>query len=176
MAEKLPIKTMEKKIKKPEVKIEKVEVKPSHTNLEHEKKLYAIIRIDGEVKVKPHIANTLFRLRLRRKYTCVLIYSQNKSQLNMIKKVKHAIAYGEIEKETLVKLLEARAQKIGEPKFNASEIAEEVMKGKRLDELGFKPFFRLHPPRKGINSKLQYPKGVLGNNKKDINKLLERML
>jgi hypothetical protein len=42
--------------------------------------------------------------------------------------------------------------------------------------MGIKPFFRLHPPRKGINSKIQYPKGVLGNNKEDINKLIERML
>jgi hypothetical protein len=39
-----------------------------------------------------------------------------------------------------------------------------------------KGFFRLHPPRKGIKSKLQYPKGVLGDNKESINKLIERML
>ena len=34
------------------------------------KGLIAVIRIHGEVKVKPGIVNTLFRLRLRRKYTC----------------------------------------------------------------------------------------------------------
>jgi hypothetical protein len=50
------------------------------------------------------------------------------------------------------------------------------MEGKKLADFKLKGFFRLHPPRKGIDSKLQYPKGVLGNNKKDINKLIERML
>jgi len=36
----------------------------------------------------------------------------------------------------------------------------------------------IHPPRKGIESKKHFGvgKGVLGNNKKEINKLIERML
>ena len=71
------------------------------------------------------------------------------------KKVKYYVAYGEIDKETYDQLLKARGRKVN---------------GK------LKPFFRLHPPRKGIKSKLQYPKGVLGNNKADINKLIVRML
>ena len=50
------------------------------------------------------------------------------------------------------------------------------MKGKKYDELGIKPFFRLHPPRGGIRSKVHYPEGVLGNHKEKINELVERML
>ena len=42
--------------------------------------------------------------------------------------------------------------------------------------LDLKPFFRLHPPRGGIKSKIHFPKGVLGNNKEKINDLVERML
>jgi len=117
----------------------------------------AVIRISGIVGVPKDIENTLYRLRLRRKYVCVVIDTNNKSIQGLLKKVKFYVAYGEISKETQDKLIKARGEKIS---------------GK--NEL--KPFFRLHPPRGGIKSKLQYPKGVLGNNKDDINKLIERML
>ena len=49
-------------------------------------------------------------------------------------------------------------------------------RGKKNTKGKLKPFFRLHPPRKGIKSKKHYPKGVLGNHGKKINELLERML
>jgi large subunit ribosomal protein L30 len=179
-----------KPVKKAKVNTE-IKSEVSHTTKKSEsslsKGIISVIRIDGEVKVKPQIANTLNRMRLRKKYSSVLINSDNKSQMGMLWKIRHAVAYGEIEKETLSKLLKARAmpdysqvdkvKKIMEKiEKNPEEIAGELIEGKNLEELGIKPFFRLHPPRKGINSKLQYPKGVLGNNKKDINKLIERML
>jgi large subunit ribosomal protein L30 len=118
--------------------------------------LTAVIRISGMVKVPKEIENALYRLKLRRKYSCIIIDTSNKSLLGLLKKVRFYVAYGEISKETQDKLIKQRGKKDKEGKL--------------------KPFFRLHPPRKGINSKLQYPKGVLGNNKKDINKLIERML
>ena len=167
-----------KKITKVKKTEEKIEHRPSSSN-----NLILVIRIDGEVKVKPDVRYTLDIMRLRRKYSSILIDSKNVSVMGMLSKVKYSVAYGEIERDTLVKLLNARAQmassdskKSNNAKPNYESIAEELISGKKLDELGFKPFFRLHPPRKGINSKLQYPKGVLGNNKKDINKLVERML
>ena len=138
--------------------------------------LMVVIRIAGVVKVKRDITNTLNRLRLRRKYACVLIDANNKALKMMLDKLKYHVAYGSIAKETLVKLLETRGQKIDKGKFDAEDAAKQLINGKTLKELGFKPFFRLHPPRKGIKSKLQYPKGVLGDNKEDINKLVERML
>jgi large subunit ribosomal protein L30 len=164
---------MEKKItktikqEKPVIKIEKKEASNSN--------LLVLIRIHGEVKVKWFIEEALDRLRLRRKYACVIVPNKREF-LGMIKKVKHYIAYGEIEKETLIKLMKARAQKIDKKEFDAEKISEEILSGKSLKYLGFKPFFRLHPPRGGIKSKLLYPEGVLGNNKKDINKLVDRML
>ena len=139
-------------------------------------KLILVIRIGGMVKVRKDIAKTLDRLRLRRKYTAVLV-NENKNSMGMIDKVKHVVAYGYIEKDTLIKLIKERGQVIGKNKnIDFEKIADNLIKEKSLIELGLKPFFRLHPPRKGIKSKLQYPKGVLGNNKKDINKLVERML
>lgn len=140
------------------------------------KDLVVVIRIAGGVKVKSDIKNTLERLRLRRKYSCILINSRNPSMSGMLEKVKFSVAFGNINKETLASLLKLRGKKIDKKKFNSDESAEQLIKGKNLEDLGFKPFFRLHPPRGGIKSKLQYPKGILGDNKENINKLVMRML
>ncbi len=159
---------MEEKTSKGKMKSEK------HAKLDG--KLLAIIRISGEVKVKPDVKFTLDRLRLRRKYSCILINASNKGLVGMLKKVRFAVAFGIINTEILSALLKARAKSIENKKFNPDEAAIELMNGKKLEQLGLKPFFRLHPPRGGINSKLQYPRGVLGDNKENINKLLMRML
>ena len=143
------------------------------------RKLLVVIRISGMVKVKSDISETLNRLRLRRKYACVLIDSRNKNLIGMLKKVKYYISYGEIDKDVLEKLIKERSEsgegRKKEVKINVKEVVSGLIKGKKLMDFGLKPFFRLHPPRKGIKSKLQYPKGVLGNNKK-INDLIGRML
>lgn len=139
--------------------------------------MIAVIRIRGLIKVKRPISETLYRLHLEKKYTCTLIDDKNKEIMGMVKKVKDHVAYGEITEETLIKLLKARMQPINKEQVRDAEpIAKELLQGKKLKDAGLKPFFRLHPPRKGIKSRLQYPKGVLGNNKEDINKLIERML
>jgi large subunit ribosomal protein L30 len=143
-------------------------------------KMVAVIRIAGMVKVRKDVAETLDRLRLRRKYACVVVDANNINVAGMLKRVKQYIAFGEIDVKTLEKLVKERAESIeGRKKkieVNASEVAKGLLAGKKLKDFKLKGFFRLHPPRKGIDSKIQYPKGVLGNNKKDINKLIERML
>ena len=143
-------------------------------------KMVAVIRIAGMVKVRKDVAETLDRLKLRRKYACIIVDVSNKNIVGMLKRVKHYIAYGDIDSKTLEKLIKERAESEEGRKhkieINAGEVAKGLMAGKKLADFKLKGFFRLHPPRKGIDSKLQYPKGVLGNNKKDINKLIERML
>ena len=117
-----------------------------------------IIRISGQVGLNKDVAETLYRLRLRRKYACVVLDKPTKEQLGMIKKVKDFVAYGEISEDVYKKLVEKRGKKDAKGKL--------------------KPFFRLHPPLRGIESKKHFGvgKGVLGNNKQEINKLIERML
>ena len=123
-----------------------------------------------------NVGETLSRLRMRRKYSCVVL-NPNKVQEGMIKKVKDLVAFGTISKDTLEKLIEKRGQPIDKKKkVDAKRVVEELEKGKDFSDVGLKPFFRLHPPRKGINSKLHFPKGVLGNNGSKINDLVLRML
>lgn len=116
------------------------------------------IRIRGDVGLKTPARETLNRLRLRRKYSCIVLDKPTKEQMGMIEKMRNFIAYGEIDETTYKKLVEARGQKDKDGKL--------------------KPFFRLHPPRRGIESKKHFGvgKGVLGNHGKEIIKLLERML
>ena len=138
--------------------------------------MIAVIRISGMVKMPKDISNTFDRLRLRRKYACVLV-DDNKKMKGMLKKVRNNAAYGNIDDKTLIELIEERGQLIDKKKkINAKKISEEIMKNKSMKDLEIKPFFRLHPARKGINTKQHFPKGVLGDHKDKINDLIRRML
>ncbi len=137
----------------------------------------AVIRISGLVEVARTVEATLFRMRLRRKYTLVLLSATPMTSL-LLKKVRNFVAYGDINAETLAVLLEKRAQLIDKKKkVDLAEAAKQIEK-KSLRELGIKPFFRLHPPRGGIDARLHFGvrKGVLGDNKDKINDLIRRML
>ncbi len=120
----------------------------------------AVIRIKGMVGLRKEISETLYRLRLRKKYVCVVLENPNEAQLGMVKNLRNFVAYGEINDETYKQLKEMR----GKPDPNN--------KGK------IKPYFRLHPPRGGIDAKKHFgvKKGVLGDNKDKINDLIVRML
>jgi len=114
--------------------------------------MIAVIRIHGQVGLRNETKNTLERLKLRKKYTCIILKNPNKEQIGMINSVKNFVSYGEINEEVYEKILKARGKKSNS-------------------------FFTLHPPRKGIDAKKHagVKKGVLGYNKK-INELIERML
>ncbi|VVB80322.1 50S ribosomal protein L30 [uncultured archaeon] len=137
------------------------------------------IRIRGLVGVRQNLEENLDRLRLKRKYSCVVLINPDKAQLGMIYKSKNDVAYGEISKENFEKILEKRGQLIDKKKKleDVKKISEGLEKGKKYSDFNLKPFFRLHSPRGGVKStRLHYPKGILGSHGKDINKLLEKML
>ena len=115
----------------------------------------AIIRIKGQVGLDSDVKETLYRLKIRKKYACVVLDKISPIEAGMIKKIRNCIAYGEISDEVYKKLVETRGKKDSEGKL--------------------KPFFRLHPPRGGVKTKLHYPQGILGENK-EMNKLVEKML
>ena len=138
--------------------------------------MIGIIRIKGRVSIDRDINQTLERLRLGRKYTCVVI-NPSKEQIGMIKKLRNFVAFGNINSEVFERLINARGQRIDKKKrVDAKVVIEGLNKGKKYEDLNLKPYFRLHPPRKGINSKFHFPKGVLGDNGEKINDLVLRML
>lgn len=135
-----------------------------------------IIRIAGLVEINQDIQEALFRLRMRRKYSAVLM-KETPANLALLQKIRNFVAYGKVDSETLAQLLLKRGVPVGNKKLDLLKASDELEK-KSLEELGFKPFFRLHPPRGGIDSKLHFgvKKGVLGDNKEKINDLVRRML
>lgn len=139
--------------------------------------MIAVIRITGDVGLKAPIRETLSRLNLPKKYSCVVL-KEDKVNLGMINKVRDFVAFGEIKSEILEKLIEKRAKLIGKAKkIDVKDIMKKIGSENHKD-LEIKPFFSLHPPRGGIDAKKHFgvDKGVLGNNKEGINKLIERML
>jgi large subunit ribosomal protein L30 len=140
--------------------------------------MIAIIRIAGQVHMNWDIVDTFKRLKLGKKYTCVLI-NDTPQMLGMLNKVKDFVAFGNIDEKTLVELLKARGKVIGDTKAKLKDpekLAKDILAGKKLEDLKIKPFFGLHPARGGINTKRYYPEGVRGNHKEAINKLIMKML
>jgi len=141
-----------------------------------------MIRIAGLVDVNADVQEALFRMRLRRKYSAILI-QETPENLKLIQKVRNFVAFGPVDEKTLSLLLEKRAKVVGKGKLDVKSIVAglqtQAKKGKLdLLALGVKPFFRLHPPINGIDSKIHFgrKKGVLGDNKEKINDLVRRML
>jgi large subunit ribosomal protein L30 len=135
-----------------------------------------VIRISGMVNVPDYIAATLDRMRLRRKYVAVLL-RDNVENRKLVVGVRDFVAYGKVDHAFIEKLISVRGEGIDGKKVDAKKISAEVGK-KRLEELGIKPFFRLHPPRGGIESKKHFGvgKGVLGDHGEKIKLFVERML
>jgi large subunit ribosomal protein L30 len=142
--------------------------------------MIAVIRISGIPEMPRKAASTLDKLRLRKKFVCVLLQETGEN-LGMIRAVDNFTAYGKINKETLIELLKARGKLADgkKGKIDAEKVAGELLEGKtqkKLSDFGIKPFFAMHPPRGGIDSKKHYPKGVLGNHQDKISELIRRML
>lgn len=139
--------------------------------------MIAVIRIAGMVEIEGGVQETLNRLRLRRKYSLVLL-EDNQANLKILKHLRNHVAYGKIDSKTIEKLIEIRAEPLKKSeKVDVKKVIAEIGK-KDYDSLGIKPFFRLHPPRGGIESKKHFGvgKGVLGDNGEKINLLIGRML
>jgi len=152
----------------------------------------AIVRIRGKAGVNRRIEETLCRMRLYNKYHCVII-SNDKRNIGMFKRVKDYVTWGEIDKNTLTKLITERGRLPGNKKLNevyikekaktdVKEFSEMVYEGKKeiKDVPGLKPYFRLKPPLKGFErGGIKKPfsmGGVLGYRKNMINDLIQRMI
>jgi len=110
-----------------------------------------VVRIAGQVNNKKKDEETLNRLRLRKKFSTILVDDSDSVRMGMIKSVGHMIAYGIVDDIFVKELKKARPAKDG--------------------------IYFLHPPRGGFkkSSRLPTPKGILGRNE-DIAKLIRRML
>ncbi len=133
-----------------------------------------VIRISGLVEMPSDAQEALFRMRLRKKYSAVLL-KENPENLKLLQHVRNFIAFGKIDSRTFEELLSKRAVSTDKKRIDAKKAAGIIEKDS-AEKAGIKPFFRLHPPRGGIDSKSHFPRGVLGDNGEKINELVRRML
>jgi LSU ribosomal protein L30P len=152
--------------------------------------MYAVIRVRGRAGVNADVVQTLKYLRLTRINHLVLL-PKNKYVEGMLRKAKDYITWGEIDKDTLVELLQKRGRLVGDKpidmeylqKNNFSsfeELADAILEKKVIySKLPYiKPIFRLNPPRGGYKNTKRSVKedGDLGYRQKEINKLIKRMM
>lgn len=148
------------------------------------------IRIRGGVNLPVRVKDTLRMLRLDRNNAATLI-DDRQDYLGMLQKAKDCITWGEPAEETIRLLLEKRGKIRGGDKINIETLKS--LGYESLDALaasihacnvelnklkGVKPFFRLHPPRKGFKRTVKRPYlagGELGNRGEAIDTLALRM-
>ena len=110
-----------------------------------------VVRIAGQVKNLKTQNETMNRLKLRKKFSAILIEESDKVRMGMVKSIDKKIAYGKVSEDFIKELNEKRPAKNG--------------------------VYFLHPARGGFkkSSRLPTPKGILGEHK-DLVKLVGRML
>jgi large subunit ribosomal protein L30 len=150
--------------------------------------MFAIVRLRGEVNLRPEIKSTLAMLHINRVNHCVVV-REDEHYRGMIQKVKDYVAWGNIDDDTLAMLLEKRGRmsanrRLTEQFLNENtsyrsfkELAGAIISGKTsLKDLQIKPIFRLHPARKGLKTikKTAQQGGDLGF-RTDLADLIKRM-
>ena len=152
--------------------------------------MFLVIRIRGTTGVIQNVADTLDMLRLNRISHAVLV-EESPSYEGMLQKAKDYITWGEVDAEFVAAMIAKRGRIPGNDKVtdeyvaensdyeNIAELSEAVVKGEvKLADVGIKPVFRLHPPRKGYEDiRLSVNEGgSLGYRGEEIKDLSKRML
>lgn len=149
-----------------------------------------VIRIRGTINVSKREEDTLKMLRVDRNNYATII-DDRPDYAGMLQKAKDWITWGEPTVETVKVMLEKRGKAPGDKQLTEEYVKELGYEGfddlaKKIVECevsinqieGIKPFFRLHPPKKGFKKSVKRPyksKGELGYRGEDINKLAVRM-
>jgi large subunit ribosomal protein L30 len=150
--------------------------------------MFAIVRLRGELNLRPEIKDTLAMLRLHRINHCVVLRDDPQIK-GMIQKVKDYVAWGEIDERTLAFLLEKRGRLSGNRRLTEQllkekssygtfqELAAAMQSGAAgLQDLGIKPVFRLHPARKGLRTtKKTFAQGGDLGFRQDMTDFIKRM-
>lgn len=162
---------------------------------EHEplERYIVAIRIDGAPNVKPPQELTLNSLRMKTRFSTVLL-RDDPSVRGMLQRIKDHVTWAEARKEDIELLLSNRARttdglgltsKFVKKKSDLaglSELVSGLYSGKltlaKLREMGIEPCFRLHPPRGGFPKSSKRPftdSGELGFRKEGLHRLLVKM-
>ncbi len=130
-------------------------------------KVVAVIRVRGRMNVRSDINETLDRLNIPHVNNCAVL-KLTPAYMGMIEKCNNYIAYGEINEDTLKRLMKSKGVEVEE-----SQPLEALLGKAKASKT-----FRLHPPRRGYRSIKKGFKqgGTLGYMGPAINDLIKRMV
>ena len=170
-----------------------VEIAPPKEEQEPIEHYLVAIRLDGNPNVRHPEELTLHTLRMKSKFSAVLL-QDSPSVRGMLRRIKDHVTWAEARKEDITTLLSARAvtpDGLGvTPDFlkkkaglaDVNEVVSGLYSGKlkltKLWEMGIAPYFRLHPPRGGFPKSSKRPftdSGELGFRKEGLHRLLTKM-
>jgi large subunit ribosomal protein L30 len=149
-----------------------------------------VVRIRGGVDARKTVEATLTMLRMERNNYATIL-KESSSYLGMLRKAKDYLTWGEPTVDTVKLVLEARGKIAGDEKItdealktlgyeSIEKLATAIVAGDvEFSQLnGVKPFFRMHPPKKGFKRTVKRPyndHGELGYRGEAINELVKRM-
>ncbi len=152
---------------------------------------YSVIRLRGQINVRPQIKDTLRYMRLNRVNHCVVL-PDNETTKGMLQTAKDYVTWGEIDAGTLAEAIRSRGRLSGNKpvtddyvKANTDfssieEFAAAIVDGKALYKQlpDVKPLLRLHPAKKGLEGikRSWQAGGALGYRGEAINDLVRRMI
>jgi large subunit ribosomal protein L30 len=155
-----------------------------------EKSSLLVIRIRGTINVSKREEDTMKMLRVDRNNYATII-DDRPDYKGMLQKAKDWITWGEPSVKTVKEILMKRGKAPGDVKLTEEyikslgfesfdDLAEKLFKCElSINQVdGIKPFFRLHPPKKGFKKSVKRPynsKGELGYRGEAINELAIRM-
>ena len=134
-----------------------------------EKKSILVIRIRGTINVSQRERDTMRFLRVDKNNYASLI-DDRADYKGMLQKAKDWITWGEPTVETVTKMLVKRGRATGDVKLTEESVKE--LGFESFDDMaqkivncevgmhqieGLKPFFRMHPPRKGFKKSVKRP-------------------
>lgn len=150
-----------------------------------------VIRVRGTVGVDFRAEDTMEMLRLNKPNHAVVV-DNRPSYLGMLQRAKEYLTWGEINRDSMIKLLRKRGRLSGNKRLtdeylrdntrfsSIDEFVDEFMsfKAELSDIPNLKPVFRLRPPKKGFGGiKRSFSEGgALGYRGEEINSLLSRMI
>jgi len=192
-AEKPARKTARPRRAPPKVPPSKPDEKPVEREQEPAERYLVAIRLDGRPTVKHPEELTLNSLRMKSRYSTVLL-RDDASVRGMLQRIKDHVTWAKAGKEDIELLLSNRARtpdglgltsKFVKEKSDLagmSELISGLYSGKvtlaKLREMGIAPCFRLHPPKGGFPNSSKRPfadSGELGFRKEGLHGLLKKM-
>jgi large subunit ribosomal protein L30 len=168
-----------------------VEKKPAEAA--GEKPLFLAVRLLGPFAVPKDIEHALGSLRLKRRFTAVLM-EKNPTSLGMLRRVKDYVTWGEVDSRSIAALFKERgfiggnhlSDKLVKERLgieSVEQLARAITHGqlslKTVRNQGVEPIFNLHPPSGGFQWNIKRPvgsRGELGYRGDQIGHLISRMM